>query len=320
MRRTHFFVAALLAALLLGPVFASAATIYLDPATGKYPPGVTFEVDVRIDNEGQCVNAVSVDLAYPKGALEAVDASEGNSILSLWIKDPTIYENYGLVSFIGGLPGGYCGRVAGDATLSNKLATVYFRFPTSTITSSSLPQTVTLTLESSTKAVLSDGLGTLAPLSLSGATYTELLKGQYAPESAWENLIQSDTTSPEPFQVGLYRDPSLFDGKLFAAFSTVDKQTGIDHYEVAEVPAGSMGLPENRWNWVRAVSPYLIKNQNLNGMIEVRAIDKAGNEQLEGYSTQKLPETPDWRLRLFPYLAVIGLAGFAIVQIVLRLL
>ncbi len=308
------------AVLMFGAALAHAATIYLDPATGKYPPGVTFGVDVRLDNQGQCVNAASVDLAYPKDMIQAVDASEGNSILSLWIKDPTIYEDYGLVSFIGGLPGGYCGRVAGDATLSNKLATIYFRFPTSTITSSSVPQTVTLTIESSTKAVLNDGLGTLAPLSLSGATYTELLQGQFAPESAWENLIESDTTAPEPFQVGVYRDPSLFDGKLFAAFSTVDKQTGIDHYEVAEVPSQNLGIPENRWNWARAVSPYLIKDQNLNGMIEVRAIDKAGNERLEGYSTQKLPETPDWRLKLFPYLAVIGLVGFALVQVVLRLL
>ncbi len=309
------------AVLLLGPAFARAATIYLDPATGAYPPGVTFGVDIRLDNQGQCVNAAEVELSYPKNILNAVDASEGNSVFSLWVKDPTIYGDYGVVSLIGGLPGGYCGRVSGDAALSNKLATVYFRFPTSTAAvSSSLPVAANLILMSSTKAVLNDGLGTLAALSLSGAIYTERTKGAYAPQSAWDDLVKNDTTPPEPFTVGVYRDQSLFGGQLFAVFSAVDKQTGVDRYEVAEVPTKDLGLPESRWNWIRAVSPYLIKNQNLDGMIEVRVIDKAGNERLEGYSTQKIPETPDWRLKFVPYLAVIGLVGFALVQIVLRLL
>lgn len=305
-----------------GPLLAQAAQIYLDPATGKYPPGVTFGVDVRLDNQGQCVNAAEVDIAYPKNLLEAVEASGGDSIFSLWIKEPTVYPDYGLVSLVGGLPGGYCGRVSGDTALSNKLATIYFRFPTSTVASvsSSIPISATITIVSSTNAVLNDGLGTFANISLAGATYTEILKGQYAPESAWDNLIKNDTTAPEAFRVGVYRDPSLFDDQLFAVFSAVDKQTGIDHYEVAEVPASDLGLPENQWNWARSVSPYLIKDQNLSGAIEVRAIDKAGNERLEGYSTQRLPSTPDWRFAFLPYLATVGFLGAIVISLVLRLL
>ncbi|MGC9599419.1 MAG: cohesin domain-containing protein [Minisyncoccia bacterium] len=309
------------AVVMMGTGFAHAAQIYLDPATGKFPPGVTFGVDVRLDNGSQCVNAAEVDLAYPKNILDAVDVGDGNSIFSLWVKQPTIYEDYGLVSFVGGLPGGYCGRVAGDPSLSNKLATIYFRFPTSTaITSSSIPLTASLAFESTTEAVLNDGLGTLAKLSLGGATYTELLKGEYAPLSALENAIESDTTPPEPFAVRVYRNPMLFDGQLFAVFSTVDKQTGVDHYEVAEVPTKDLGLPESQWNWIRAISPYLIRNQNLDGMIEVRAIDKAGNERLAAYSTQKLPPTPDWRFQLVPYLVIIGLVCFALVRLILHFL
>jgi len=312
-----FMFAAALAAL---PALAHGAQIYLDPSTGKYPAGVTFGVDVRLDNQGQCINAAEVDLAYPKSILTAVGVSEGDSIFSLWVKDPTIYGDYGLISFVGGLPGGYCGRVAGDANLSNKLATVYFRFPTSTVTSSSIPQTAVLSFESSTKAVVNDDLGTIADISLAGASYTEILNGQYAPENVWQDAIANDTTPPEPFTVGLYRDPSLFNNQLFAVFSTVDKQTGVDHYEVAEVPTGQLSLPENQWNWTRAVSPYLLKDQNLDGLVEVRAIDAAGNERLESFSTQKIPSTPDWRTRMFAYLAVVGLGGFALVQIILRFL
>lgn len=301
------------------PSFVHAAQIYLDPATGTYPLGLTFEVDVRLDNAGQCINAASVDIAYPKDLLQPVAVSDGDSILSLWVKEPTIYSNYGIISFVGGLPGGYCGRVAGDANLSNKLATLYFQFPTSTVvTSSSIPQTATISIVSSTQVVLNDGNGTLAPLTLAGASYTQLLKGQYAPENAWEDNIQSDTIPPEPFTVGVYKDPSLFNDQLFAVFSTVDKQTGVDHYDVAEVPTADIGKPEDQLNWVRAVSPYLIQNQNLDGLIEVRAVDKAGNERIATYSTQKLPATPSWKLRIFAYLAVISLGGLSLIQIIIR--
>jgi hypothetical protein len=321
--KTRLFAAMLFAAAVCaGPALAQAAGIYLDPATGTFPAGVTFAVNIRLDTQGQCINAAQVNLAYPKDELTAVAVSGGDSILSLWVKNPTIYANYGLVSFIGGLPGGYCGRVAGDTSLSNTLATVYFEFPTSTTAASAtIPIAAKLAFASGTEAVLNDGLGTPAQLSLSGAAYEPTYSGQFAPASAWENLIESDTTPPEPFQVGVYRDPSLFDGQLFAVFSTVDKQTGIDHYEVAEVPKAQLSLPENQWNWVRADSPYLLQNQNLDGALEVRAIDVAGNERLESYSfQQKAQSVPSWQLLFLPYLATIGIVGSLLAALLIQLI
>jgi hypothetical protein len=308
---------------LVSPFLAQAAQIYLDPATGKYPPGVTFGVDVRLDNQGQCINAAEVDLAYPANQLTAVGASDGDSILTLWVKQPTIYANYGLISFVGGLPGGYCGRVSGDPSLSNKLATIYFRFPTSSalIASTTILQNAQLAFLSSTKAVLNDGLGTFAAISTGGATYTpQPLKGQYIAVDALQDAIAKDATPPEPFTIGTYRDPSLFSGQWFAVFSTVDKQTGIDHYEVAEVPAASINLPQNQWNWVRAVSPYLIKDQSLNETIAVRAVDIAGNIRVEQYSPPAQPKMKNWQLTVLPYVAIIGIAGFAIVKLIMRFL
>lgn len=315
------FTVALTAFTLIGlPFFASAAQIYLDPATGKYPPGVTFGVDIRLDNQNQCINAAEVDLSYPKGQLQAVEASDGNSIFSLWVKSPTIYGDYGLISMQGGLPGGYCGRVPGDPTLSNKIATVYFRFPTSTVPgSSTLAQSAVLSFLSGTSAFLNDGQGTIASMTLSGATYTALLKGKYAPIDTWQQAITNDTTPPEPFVVSAYRDPSLFNNQWFAVFSTVDNQTGIDHYEVAEVPQANANTPENQLNWVRAVSPYQIKDQAMQNIIEVRAIDAAGNERLERYvPPQTVPSQSP--IAMWPYLAIIGLVGVAIIHFVLRLL
>lgn len=305
------------------PFLVHAAQIYLDPATGQYPPGVTFAVDVRLDNQNQCINAAEVDLAYPANLLQAVSVSDGDSIFSLWVSDPTIYSNYGVISFVGGLPGGYCGRVAGDPSLSNKLATIYFRFPTSSlpIASATILQSAQLSFLSSTKAVLNDGLGTFAPLTTAGAAYTpQLLKGQYLPVDAMEEAVENDTTPPEPFTIGVYRDPSLFSGQWFATFSTVDKQTGIDHYEVAEVPVGDLGLPQNQWNWIRAVSPYLIKDQSLDDMIAVRAIDMAGNVRVEEYTPPPAPKLNNWQVAMLPYLAIISIAGFAILQFLIHFL
>jgi hypothetical protein len=311
-------------AVLATPFFVRAAQIYLDPATGKYPPGVTYAVDVRLDNQNQCVNAAEVDLAYPANLLQAVGVNDGNSILTLWVKPPTIYSDYGLVSFIGGLPGGYCGRVSGDPSLSNKLATIYFRFPTSTapIVSSTIIQSANLSFLSSTRAVLNDGLGTFAVLKTGGATYTpHSPKGQYVSVDAMKDAITNDTTPPEPFTIGVYNDPSLFSGQWFAAFSTVDKQTGIDHYEVAEVPTSDSNLPQDRWDWIRAVSPYLIKSQDLNKLIAVRAIDMAGNMRVEQYSpTPAQKKANNWQIGILPYLAIIGIVGFALIQLILRLL
>ncbi|HVN26496.1 MAG TPA: hypothetical protein VMT99_02480 [Candidatus Paceibacterota bacterium] len=303
------------------PALAHGAQIYLDPATGKYPPGVTFGVDVRIDPQGQCVNAAEVDLAYPQNLLQAVAASDGNSIFSLWIKEPTIYQQFGLVSFIGGLPGGYCGRVAGDPSLSNKLATIYFRFPTSTapIATSTLLAGVKLSFLTTTEAVLNDGAGTLASMKTAGATYLPLVKGSYVPLNTWTSAMQGDTIPPDPFTVGVYHDPSLFGNEWFAVFSTVDKQTGIDHYDVAEVPPNQVTAPQSQWNWVRAVSPYHIKDQTLRSLIAVRAIDAAGNARVEQYAPANAPAKPQ-PMSLLQLVAIIGVVGFVILQIVLRLI
>jgi hypothetical protein len=302
---------------------AHAAQIYLDPATGKYPPGVTFAVDVRLDNQNQCINAAEVDLSYPSNLLQAVGANDGDSILSLWVKPPTIYSDYGLISFVGGLPGGYCGRVTGDPSLSNKLATIYFRFPTSTASapSSTLLQSANLSFVSSTRAVVNDGLGTFAALTTSGATYApQPLKGKYVSVDAMQEAIANDTTPPEPFSIGVYQDSSLFGGQWFAVFSTVDKQTGIDHYEVAELSASESKLPQNQWNWIRAVSPYLIKNQNLDETIAVRAIDMAGNARVEEYTPPlPTPKINNWQIAIIPYLAIIGIACFTIVRMIMHL-
>ncbi len=158
-------------------------------------------------------------------------------------------------------------------------------------------------------------------LKTGGATYTpQPLKGQYVSVDTLSDAIANDSTPPEAFTIGVYRDPSLFSGQWFAVFSTVDKQTGVDHYDVAEVPIPQLTEPQEQWNWTRAVSPYLIKDQSMNEVIAVRAIDSAGNARVEEYTPPPAPKLNNWQIALLPYLAIIGIAGFTIFQIIIHLL
>ena len=48
----------LIAFAVMVPLSAHAATLYIDPETGTYGPGDTFIASVRLDNDGECINAV----------------------------------------------------------------------------------------------------------------------------------------------------------------------------------------------------------------------------------------------------------------------
>ncbi len=75
--------------------FCQAAILYLEPASGEYQPGDTFIVEIKIDTEGECINTVEVNLSFPKDILKAIDFSQGNSILTLWVKKPEINQEKG---------------------------------------------------------------------------------------------------------------------------------------------------------------------------------------------------------------------------------
>jgi hypothetical protein len=80
---------------------------------------------------------------------------------------------------------------------------------------------------------------------------------------------------PESFTPIIAEDKNVYGGAHFLVFSTTDKGSGINHYEVLEVPAGS-AIGQNP-AWVAATSPYLLKDQTLSSDIYVRAVDNDGN-------------------------------------------
>ncbi len=270
-RATPFFLGL---ALFFVPYMAQAAVLSLDPSTSTHGPGETFIVAVRLGNAEDCVNAASVVLTYPIDTLRAVDFSRGDSIISLWVSEPQIDTQKGTVTFAGGIPGGYCGRITGDAGMSNVLGEVVF-----TVVSASTPKT-TITISPASKVYLNDGRGTAASLTVQDSVVT-LTTQAGTSSNPWLTQVKGDTTPPQPFTVDVESTNGVFGGRYYVVFSTGDKESGMDHFEIL-----------GQYGWKRIQSPYVLPNQSLFGVgdVQVRAIDKAGNIRLGTFVASSTPQ------------------------------
>ena len=284
--------------LLALPWSASAATLYLDPDSGEYGPGDTFIARVRLHTD-ECVNAASVEVKYPANLLKAVDFSRGSSILSLWVGEPKLDTEHGSVSFSGGIPGGYCGRVAGDPVISNILGKIVF-----TVQDAGSGE-ANIDFAPSSSVLLHDGQGTPAELSMQGAHLSLVSIAQYT-SNPWVEEVAADDIPPDAFDVEVHSTRGVLGGNYYIVFSTVDKQSGLDHYEVYE-----------RERWKRIDSPYKLRDQSLQEAIQVRAIDKAGNERIGSYDPSKAPprQSPPYE-----YWMLAGLIGILLLGIFLEII
>jgi len=264
---------------------ALAASLYIDPATGSMARGDSITLSVRLDtNEAaqECVNAVDGVIRYSDN-LTPVDVTVADSIFSMWVEQPKIDKENHTITFAGGIPNGYCGRIQGDPRLTNTIVKLIFRLPGFSVGNGGITASSSGTVEFApeTTAYLNDGQGTKAELSTYGTTIT--LSDKPGPEihDEWQAEIDADNIPPEQFSIDLQQNKTTFDGKHFIVFNTTDKQTGIDEYQVMEEPVSR--LFAFTWGradapWITARSPYQLKDQSLNSIIRVKAIDKAGNE------------------------------------------
>ena len=110
---------------------AANASLYLSPSTGSYTTGNTFLVQLKVNSGGVAINAVDGTLIFNPDKLEVISISKTDSVLSLWVQDPTFSNSLGTINFAGGKPSpGYSGaagtvinitfraRTAGTATLT----------------------------------------------------------------------------------------------------------------------------------------------------------------------------------------------------------
>ncbi|MEI7498618.1 MAG: hypothetical protein WCK11_05070 [Candidatus Falkowbacteria bacterium] len=314
---------------------SKAATLYFGPESGEYGYGDTFGVDVKIDLDSgeECINTVQAVIDFDKNYLDVVDFSTGDSILSLWLLQPktedmTEINHTKRLSFTGGIPGGYCGKIPGDPGESNILGKIIFKVNNYNNLVAPAPVAKALFLASETKVLLNDGVGSEANLSLKEGKFT-IAAAKTEPKKEWEQLRAEDNVTPEPFVIEIQQNAEIYGGKNYLLFTTTDKQTGIDHYEILESApvADTSGLPgwlegvvgffkqqPVRTDWVRANSPYILHDQNLHSDIKVKAVDKAGNERIAEYLTKEKAASNNSLIKVVVFvvllLIIVGLVGY----------
>ena len=269
--------------LLLFPLITRSASFNFSPQLKNIYLEDIFLVGVWLDTEGEEINAVEIIINYPSEKLEVIDFSKGGSILTFWPREPDLSEK-GRINFIGGIPGGFDGK--------GLIGKIVFRAIT--------PDLAEVKFGEDSKVLLNDGLGTLAKVGRINAEFKLLSEKREAIENEWQDELEKDKNPPEPFEIKIGKDSSIFDGKYFIVFSTVDRETGIDYYEVKE----------GKGDWKKTGSPYLLEDQSLKSKIFVKAVDKAKNERISEINLIK---------KSFPYEALIfGLIFIALILWIIK--
>ncbi|MDD5551685.1 MAG: cohesin domain-containing protein [Candidatus Pacebacteria bacterium] len=245
--------------------FTNAANLYFEPAESNYAKGDTFIENLILDTQNETINAIEAKISYSVDLLEVKEISTGNSILELWTNQPSATK--GIISFSGGKPDGYKGK-------DGKIISIVFR-----VLKKGKGE---IKIDNNARVLLNDGKGTETKLETKSALINTT--GDKATGDEWEKLLKEDKTPPQPFKIKLSKDSFVFDNQYFISFATTDKETGIDYYEVLEVPLDKKNNKVSEW--VRTESPYLLKDQSLKSEIMVKAVDKAGNERIEKLNPQ----------------------------------
>ncbi len=228
------------------PVYA--AVVQVETPFDSLHVGDVFTVQVLVDTEGQTLNAFETILEYPDDVLEFVSSNSSNSVVTLWVKNPTVHED-GTVELGGITPGGVAQEDAFVLELTFK----------------AVKEGQGIIGTRDTQLLLHDGLGTPASVSVQN------LHVSVVPGESHVNVQTVDDEEPEVFTPRIERDADVYNGDYFLLFTTTDKGSGIDHFEVKE---GLFG-----W-YTEAQSPYLLRHQALDKTISVKAIDAKGNERI----------------------------------------
>lgn len=87
--------------------FAS-TEVYLNKNVDSIKSGDIFDIDLKISSSKN-INVIDGTLVYDKNKLEIKNIKIDNSILSMWVKEPSFNNQNGELSFVGGVPTGFSG-------------------------------------------------------------------------------------------------------------------------------------------------------------------------------------------------------------------
>jgi len=212
---------------------AHAATISFMSGVTNASIGDTIDVSVRINSEGQTVNAAQGIVEYPSSILQVAGVDHSNSVFNIWAQEPTVNTSTGEISFLGGSTNAFSGtslyildlkflvRGTGVATLNFANAGVTAGDGTgANILSSSTP--ISFTIGGS------NIVPTTATSSTHGATST--------PVAASQAVVQQAPAAPVQI-----------------------KRTAVPTTTVPIAPVLSVGLYPDQTAWYNTISNFLVQ-------------------------------------------------------------
>ncbi|MCK5059618.1 MAG: hypothetical protein KAR00_00510 [Candidatus Pacebacteria bacterium] len=135
-----------------------AAIFYFSPPHINIKTNGEAEVFLMLDTEGERINAIEGRVIFSKDKLSLVDIRYTDSVINLWIEDPSL-EKAGEIIFAGIIPGGFDGvRDPFQKEIeSGKILTLVFK--AKSVGDGSI-------ILENTRALLNDGKGTETDVSL----------------------------------------------------------------------------------------------------------------------------------------------------------
>ena len=235
---------------------AHASILTISSDSDKIYVGDQIELKLHLDTESQEINAGELYLQLPKG-LTVNKVNSAGSIFTLWVNEPSGTDSQ--ASFIGGVPfPGFQGK-------NGYIGSIIVKAEKQTVDN--------IILDSKSQILLNDGEGTAAQLSIKNPELKiESPPKNYTPRKYTE---QADTTPPHDLKITIGKSETEFEGQWFASWNAQDDESGINKYEIAEQEENQKEPSDTDWKETK--SPYVLKNQNKNITLYVKAIDNAGN-------------------------------------------
>ncbi|MDE2173200.1 MAG: hypothetical protein KGJ31_01180 [Patescibacteria group bacterium] len=179
------------ATFLLAPAVSFAATLDISPASISVAAGEMFTEVVRVSSTDQALNATAGTINFPTDLLSAVSVSNANSILTLWVQQPTFSNAHGTVKWSGVVPNpgftGGSGRVLSVRFIAQKTGTANLRFTSSEVLANDGSGTNILTAANPATVFISQP----PPQSLNPELAVQISSPTHPDQTKWYNLSRA---------------------------------------------------------------------------------------------------------------------------------
>jgi hypothetical protein len=237
------------------PAFAHAATLFISPAAQSVAVGQEFTLTIDVSSADVAMNAASGDISFPSNKLQVLSISKSNSVMNLWIRDPSFTNSVagGNVHFEGiVLNPGFIGATGnlititfeaiapGDAPISFSMGAVLANDGNGT--------NILSGMQSGDITIVPSSLPSAQPGSVSAPTSaTQLPIGPLF----LSELPDQDPTNPQPIFTwwtpgaalkGVTYKVKIGDGDWFNAATILIPNTKNQYQLPLQAPASSIGL------------------------------------------------------------------------------